>query len=146
MYSPDRQIIKLPFDQLIFAATALSLKPRGRMTTAITFSRQNDAGSSARTTQLSFSYVVFLVLGSKAISQQSHSVQHCFSTAHERNWYSGSKRQFIFEEALKEAHAWRKYRNVSKYNFSSILTEPHCKTEEEVKVNHRAYRVAIITL
>ena len=63
MYSPDRQIIKLPFDQLIFAATAFSLKPRGRMTTAITFSRQNDAGSSARTTQLSFSYVCLPRLG-----------------------------------------------------------------------------------
>ena len=62
--SPDRKIIKLlTFDNLFLAKT------RSRLTMATTFSRQNDAGSRARTSWYWENLVleVVLILESKAV-------------------------------------------------------------------------------
>ena len=64
--SADRKMIKLlTFDNL-FPSLRYSRQIRGRLTTAITFSRQNDAGSSAG--------VIFLVLESKGFYNKAMSV------------------------------------------------------------------------
>jgi len=59
MRSPDPKIIKL----LTFRHHDILAKTRSRMTTATTFSRQNDADSRARTLVV----VVVLVLESKGL-------------------------------------------------------------------------------
>ena len=60
-------------------------KTRGRMTTAITFSRQNDAGSRARNTEYleNLAPIVVLVLESKALCYKTVGTLEKF---HSRNY------------------------------------------------------------
>ena len=61
--SPDRKMITLEVFDNLFPHYDIFAK-RSRMTTVITFSRENDAGSRARNTWHSFVLIVVLVLES----------------------------------------------------------------------------------